>query len=402
MAVDAKLLKQLKDKDPTVRRKVIVALANYKDDISGALDVLADVARSDGDEKLRNLATRAQTHLKEQMERQQPASTPEAQPSHDADTVKVSEKDQARGKAATEEALSYYIAKDLSKATLALMKALKANPNLKSDSYFLSLAGDVLNADHDEAIKILQDSSRRGEYVNSSRKTMKQKKKDQHYSKTDELPWSAVWFDLGVFAAVTAVISFLTPLVTAQMITRMIAYQMGLSPEKLAEESVLVSREVSDLVAAINTVNLPILLAVALGTAAAAVVSMLVQGGIVHVVATKLLRGVGTMRYTMCQILPFYSMTTGIVFIWWCVAMGIMAAGAGMIGMLCMAPMALVTLFRFLKLAGKVGGAYDFGTGKGCLSIILASIILGLLASLPGAAVYGAFQSWLQGALLMS
>lgn len=403
MAVDAKLLKQLKDKDPTVRRKVIVALANYKQDITAALDVLADVARTDGDEKLRNLAARAQTHLREQAERQQPDSAvPEAQQSTVSDTVKVSQKDEARARAAMDEALSYYINKDLSKATLALMKALKVNPNLKSESYFTSLAGNVLNADSDEALRILQDNSRRGEFVNSSRKTMKQKRKDDHYIKADELPWSAVGFDLIIFAAVTAVISFLMPLVTAQMITRMIEYQMGLSAEELASASVMVSSEIAELITAINTINIPVLLAVALGTAAAAAVSMLIQGGLVHLVATKLLGGVGTMRYTMCQILPFYSMTTLIVFVWWCIAMAMLAAGADIIGLLCMAPLSFVGIYMWFKLAGKVGGAYDFGTGKGCVSLILAYIVLGILSSLPGIAAYGAFESWLQGAMMMS
>jgi hypothetical protein len=119
-------------------------------------------------------------------------------------------------------------------------------------------------------------------------------------------------------------------------------------------------------------------------------------------VATKLLRGGGTMRYTMCQILPFYSMTSMVMFVWWCIGMGMLASGAGIIGLLCMSPSSFFGLYTFFKLAGKIGSAYDFGTGKGCLSVILASIILGLLASLPGMAVYGAFESWLQGALLMS
>lgn len=399
MALDKRLLKQLKDKDPKVRRKAIVALADSRD--LAALEPLEQAARDDPEQKLRDLAVRAQNHLKEQMARkQQAADAPEASADGYAPAPKISEREVARARSYMDEALSYYIAKDLSKATASLSKALRANPGLKNESYFLSLAGDVLNADPDEAIKILLDSSRRGEFVNISRKSQKQKKKDEHYGKTDELSWAAVFFDLGIFAVVTAVITFLTPLVFVQMINQTVAYEMGLSPEQMEQASLLLPPEIVSFNQAVSTFGVPIFLIVALVSAVATAISMLIQGGAIHLVATKLLGGVGTMRFMMCQILPFYSMTSLVLFVWWCIAMGMLAIGAGIIGALCMAPMSLAGLYILFKVAGKIGAAYDFGSAKGCLSLVLASLLLSLISALPGILAYNYISSQLMEAMM--
>ncbi len=400
MALDKRLLKQLKDKDPKVRRKAIVALADSRD--MAALGPLEQVASSDPEQKLRDLAVRAQNHLKEQVARKEKPAEPEPAHSSSAAAPKVSEKEAARAKGYMDEALSYYIAKDLSKATSSLSKALRVNPALKNESYFLSLAGDVLNADPEEAVRILLDSNRRGEFVNTSRKSQKQKKKDEHYGKTAELSWSAVFFDLGIFSAVTAVITFLMPLVFVQMINQTIAYQMGLSPEQMEQASLILPQEIVSLNEAVATIGIPIFLIVAVITAVTSAISMLIQGGAIHLVATKLLGGVGTMPYMMCQILPFYSMTSLILFVWWCIAMGMLAIGAGIIGALCMAPMALAGFYILFKVAGKIGAAYDFGSAKGCLSLILASVLLSLISSLPGILAWNYISSQLTEMMLAS
>lgn len=396
MAVDKKLLSQLKDKDPKVRRKAIVALADCRD--AAALTVLADTARSDPDDKLRTLADRAQKHLSSQLTPDEPIA--QAAHSTPAAKLRVTDKDVARGKAAMEEALSYYIAKDNAKATKSLMKAVMANPRLKEDSYFLSMAGNILSVPQDEALQVLFDSGKVSDYISTSKKAQVQKKRNDHYSKTDELPWSAVWFDLGIFAAVTAVITFLLPLVFVQMIGRTIEYQLSLSPEDLAEESLLITEEWSDFYSAVNTVGLPIFMVVALATAASTAVSMLIQGGAIHLIATKVLHGTGTMRYMLCQILPYYSMTSLVMFVWLCIAMGIIALGAGIIGLVCLAPMALASLVIVLKVAGKIGAAYDFGSAKGCLTFVGSSILLGLISSPITLMVESAFSSWLGTAIL--
>lgn len=396
MAVDKKLLRQLKDKDPLVRRKAIIALADCRD--TAALNALEDAARTDPDTKLRSLAGRAQQHLSDQLA---PAESSD-RPASSAPPAKrqVSEKDVARGKAMLEEALSYYIANDNAKATKSLTKAVTINPMLKEDSYFLSMAGNILNVPQDEALHVLFDGAKVNEYISSSKKAQVQKKKNNHYSKTDEMPWSAVWFDLGVFTAVTIVITFLLPMVFVQMIGRTIEYQLSLSAEDLAQESLVISGEIGDFFNAVNMVGLPIFLVVALAAGASTAVSMLLQGGVIHLIATRLLHGTGTIRYMLCQILPYYSMTSLVLFVWLCIAMGIIAMGAGVIGLICLAPMALASLVILFKVAGKIGAAYDFGSAKGCLSLVGSSLLLALISSPITLLVQNAFSSWLGTALL--
>ncbi len=398
MALDQKLLKQVRDKDPKVRRKAIVALADCRD--AAALEVLDNAARTDADEKLRALAARAQAHLKEHVDRSEKvAANPEAYKDDPALKPRISDKDKARAKAAMDEALSYYIAKDNAKATKCLIKAVVANPLLKEDSYFLSMAGNILNVPQDDAMQVLFDNTKRNDYIVSSKQAVIQRKKNEHYASTNELTWMAVWFDLGVFAAVTAVITFLLPLVFVQMIGRTIEYQSTLTFEQRQEESMLIPADMIAFNDAVSTVGIPIFLAVALGTAAATAVSMLLQGGAIHLIATKLLGGTGTMRYMMCQILPYYSMTSLVLFVWLCIAMGIIAVGAGIIGLVCLAPMALASLVIVFKVAGKIGAAYDFGAGKGCMALVISSIALALVSSPVTMIIQNAFSSWMAQAM---
>src|SRR5512134_3316481 len=115
MAVDKKLLKQLKDNDPKVRRKAIVALADSRD--LAALAPLNDVLKNDPEPKLREVAQRAIIHLREQAERATAfAASAEAKNGAERPVV-VSEKDKQRAKGFVEESMSMYLAKDMAKAT---------------------------------------------------------------------------------------------------------------------------------------------------------------------------------------------------------------------------------------------------------------------------------------------
>lgn len=380
--IDPKIIKQLKNKDANKRRQAIGMLADSRD--MDALQYLEDAARNDSDEKLRKLAVRAQDHLRKQVEKSRQRASAAASGGGSSMPVAVSEKDAQRARMYTEEALSLYIEGDNAKAAQRLVKALEANPNLKKDNYFLGIAGNVLEVPQEHALAVLADGSKRADFISQSRRGKVEKRKKEHRETAEVIGWSSVSFDLGIYGAVVAVTTFLMPLVFTQLIGRAIEYQTALTVEELAAESIQFGAMFSDFNHWLSTIGLVIFLVAALVLALVSVVGMLIYTGMLHLIATKILRGVGTMPYMLSKVVPFYSTLTGIMFIWSIVAMGLSATGAALIGGICMLPLGLVILYQLFKLGGRIGEAYDFSAGMGCVTLIIANIIVGLISSLPG------------------
>jgi tetratricopeptide (TPR) repeat protein len=382
MAADTRILQQLKHKDPQQRRKAIIALADSRD--SNALKPLEEVAKSDPEEKLRGLAERAGKHLKEQLEKA--ALAPET-----TARIAVSKNDEEKARGYVDEALSLYIAKDMAKAAKSLTKALKANPNLKEDNYFLSLVGNVFETTGEQGLEMLRSGEKRQEFIESAEKNKVQKHKDKHRAATEEITWASVGFDLVIYGAVVAVITFLAPLVIGQLMTQFKNYLTALPPEKLAQESVKLSPHAIDqLLKTLQGQSIIVSLVTAIGGGIGSVVYMLALGFLIHQLATRLMGGNGTMPHMLSQVVPFYSLITAVYFIWACLVMGMVAIGAGLIGLLCMPIMGLGGLVVFFKTAGRIGQSYDFGAARGCMALMAGTFALGILSSLLAYATVGA------------
>ncbi len=379
MAVEQRLINQLASEDPKERRKAIIALADSRD--IDALKLLDEIAKMDPERKIREVAERAFKHLKEQTDRIANPNVPIE--------VEVSEKQLQRAKQYVEEAMSQYIGKDEAGATRSMTKALQLNPKLKTDQYFLSLVSNVLGTTPEEGLKIIVSGEKRGEFIESAKNQKIQKHKDEHKAQAKELGWDALVFDLGIFGVITGVIAFLAPIVFSQLATKTVEYQAALTPEKFDQESIKIT---ADMAKSLTVQPLSALLG-AIGAAIGSVIFMLILGFIVHFMATRLLKGNGTMIYMMTKLVPFYSYTEPIFFIWVCIIMTMISVGAGTISLLCLPLMAIANLVVFFKAAGRIGEAYDFGAAKGCMSLFVASFALSLVGGIISSIAFGSALS---------
>jgi HEAT repeats len=379
MAIDQRLIQQLSSEDPKERRKAVIALADSRN--PDALRLLDESAKMDPERKVREVAERAFKHLKEQTDR---AANPSA-----VKPVVIPEKQVQRAHQYVEEAMSAYIGKDEALATRSLTKALQLNPNLKTDQYFLSMVSNVLNMDPQEGLAVLVSGDKRGEFIEKAKSQKIRQHKDEHKAQTKELGWDALAFDLGVYGLVITAIAFLAPFVVSQLVAKTVAYQAALTPEKFDAESVKISAELAN---SLTVQPLTALLG-ALGSGIIGVLVMFILGFLVHQLATRLLKGNGTMVFMMSQLVPFYSFMTPIFFIWSCILLGMVSVGAGTFSLLCLPIMGLGSLVVFFKAAGRIGKAYDFGALKGCLSLIIASFALSLVAGLISSIAFGSALS---------
>ncbi|MBL8154270.1 MAG: HEAT repeat domain-containing protein [Anaerolineae bacterium] len=367
MPIDKALLKQLKHPDARERQRAIAQLANTRD--ADAIAPLEEISRIDDDAKVRQLAIKALDFLSQRVQK----------PGKEAPAV-VTERDVERARGHMDTAMSLVVNNENAKATKELAKALQTNPNLKDDPYFLSLAGSVLGVGNEEALAMLRSGEKRGDFIKKSEKVKTEKRKSEHLSKAREITTPALAFDLSIYGVVLAVLTFLTPLILSQLMGRMVAN--AASMEDLDASTRAMLAEMGDPTLTFQQLGIGILLVVAIVSAIASVIALAIQGGLIHLVATRLLKGKGTFTYMMCQITPFYTMVTVVFFIWTLIAMTLASTGAVLIGGVCMLPMILASLFVFFKAAGKIGEAYDFGVGSGCLSILIASIILAVVSNL--------------------
>lgn len=378
MAVDKALLKQLKHKDPKERRKAIVALANTRD--AEALVALGEIVVNDPEPKLREAATKAVDYIREYMQ-----TIEEVKADSDVDLSRhIPERNLQRAKEYVEEAMSALTSGNNDKAAKALANALKSNPFLNKDSYFLGMVGSVFNTSAEEGLKMLTDQKGRDQFIKQSKTEKVQKRKGEHQSVAEDLPWSSMWLDLGIYGVVTAVVTFLTPLVLLQVFSNTLK-MVTADPSIMASldsESFESINEMSSFITGLQTIGLPLWIVFALVYGVIGIISMLLFSGIIHLISTKVLQGVGTVRYMMSQIVPFYTMVTAVYFVASIVIFAVVSQG-GIIVMVCAGPLSFFgSLYILFTSAGRIGKAYDFGTGKGCLSLFIAS--LGLTALIYG------------------
>jgi hypothetical protein len=376
MAVDKALLKQLKHSDPKERRKAIVALANTRD--AAALEPLAEVERTDSEPKLREAAQKAQAYIRQYMD-----TVEKVRSGSDVDLSRhIPEHNVQRAKEYVEEAMSALTIGNNDKAAKALANALNTNPFLDKDPYFLGVVGSVFGTSAEQGLKLLLDQKGRDQYIKQARTEKAQKRKGEHQSKADDLPWSSMWLDLGIYGIVVAVITFLTPLVFLQVFGNALNIIISDPSTMMAldAESFQAINEMSSFITSLQTAGLPLWIALALVYGFIGVVSMLLYSGVIHLIATRVLQGVGTIRYMMSQVVPFYTMVTAVYFVAFVIIFALVSQGGALV-MLCAGPLSFFgSLYVLFTSAGRIGKAYDFGTGKGCLSLFIASLGLAALS----------------------
>lgn len=174
---DERILQALEKGNSDQRKKAVAALGRSLD--PQALPILAKVYRNDPDEDVREMARKAGAYIRRNKHnftpeaapdepspapkaKAAPQPTPEPEPAEprthpllelDLDTIKVSGANAERAKAALDQAISYDMHDERSRAILALRKALELDPRLREDEYTRGLTLQIAGgAGEDEAI----------------------------------------------------------------------------------------------------------------------------------------------------------------------------------------------------------------------------------------------------------
>ncbi len=229
--VDRRLIQQLDNPDPEVRKKVIKALAKSQD--PSAIKYLATLYKTDSDPEVRELALKAGKYIRKvagdtmrsesgrSLSFTSPMDTPAEEasvyPQDDApapprpEAIEVPEGDAQRARSYLEQALDLQVRGEDERAVQFIARAFRLNPKFQFDSYALGVAATVMNRGRDEVLDILKPE------IEAGLKNLTKKSKTQQRSMPQLTAaflmligvvlalgayFSMAWFDIGAFSIV--------------------------------------------------------------------------------------------------------------------------------------------------------------------------------------------------------
>ncbi|MBC7814135.1 MAG: YIP1 family protein [Burkholderiales bacterium] len=287
----------------------------------------------------------------------------------------VTEVQQKRAKECIAEALDHQTQGNTKRALNSLSKALKTNPSLFKDHYFLGLAATVTNCDEDEALKMLLDKSASKEFAQNSQQERHEQRKVDHEAHTEKLSWKPAILDLVLHAFIFAVGMVLTGALLLQSLpttTALSEADGNQAVEVLVEQGTVLGQ-----------LGMTALIVAAIVVGIGSSLSLVLQSVGTHFVA-KLLKGRGTLRYLMERTLPIYNKVTLIVFVAVNLSIVLTAGGFGTIALVPLAGIALCSLIVPLTASSSIRKAFDFDIARGMIAflfgLILASAAMGAVS----------------------
>ena len=421
------LIRQLQDPNLDVRRHTILALGRSKN--PDALKPLAAIVKGDPDPELRELARKAGQYIRQQTQQQtrphvspftvspeeaeyepepeylqvQPVEPePDPEPKllvedlidsllaldEPSATVTFTEPtknnlvmrgrqydipraDRDRAKQYLDAAMSLTMGGDNAKALKNLTSALGLNPNLINDPYFNNVAATVTGLDGDAAAQVIIDRTERKRFTETAERAQKDKRVEEHLNTAKQATWTDVWFEVIVYSLIVIIGPVLAALVTVESARNLLG--------SFAEVSADLPVQLQNAQALSQAFSLESLLPIGIVSGISGVISLLIQTVLIHF-STGMMGGTGTWRHLIRLLLGFYNKWLPILFFILYITIAVTFASALSPIILCFVLVLFgLSFYVSVKTASKIGEAYDFGTGKGCLSLLISLIIIGII-----------------------
>lgn len=418
--MDETIYNLIESPDPKDRKRAVKMLA--QDGSQEAIKVLSQLYKQETDPEIKDLAVKAGQYIKKQ---QQAAKwegsgrtlNPEPEDADDTPEVEVSSARQTESKALMDQALDYLMQDNRVKAIANARKAFQMNPNLRRDPYYMGVANEVTGRDTPTTIEMLMSTAPVGG---------KEKAKRKNEEAAGDDGWGAALTDLAIYGLVNAAIIIVGMLLFVQLMgasLREAAANMAAMSEYNSYQMMQTRQTIEMLSGFVSGAGIVTSVVVGLITGVGSIISLLIQLFFIHIAATMVLGGEGTFPRLIRKVTNFLTIVTvlslivgfvaGFLWIGSIVAVAAVsmtseaaAYGAGnsvaTITMLLGFGYLIASLVVFYLFCNRIGQAYDFGAGKGCLSIIIASIMLSALSCVLNLACSSVLQQAMMNAMMNS
>lgn len=387
MTID-EALRQLKSSDPTIRRQAVIEIGKSKN--PSMLSILADVYKGDGDPDVRAIAFKAGQYIKANMGPNAPtdpapAPVPAAPVSVPAATPHVSELNRERASSYLSQALDHQMRGDILKASENLGRAFDHNPGLADDPLAKNLAADLTGQGPTPAVRTFLDRTARAQFIASKggRKVPAGSGNIPLATpESGETSWGGAILDLLIYGLAVGALTFIVLIVAAQPLVNLMTAAAAQTSMTGAQAQVF-QQELHILQSASS---LAFALPVALISGFSAIVGLLIECGIEHLIVKTMLGGTGLLT-SLIHKLAFFQIVlipiggvlavifllvlipqfdqnppnvSGIFPVLWLVGLGF-------------------GVFTLYYRAHLIGRNYSISTGKGCLAIFLYTIVVAVL-----------------------
>lgn len=366
----------LKSSDPKDRANGIKQLVASGD--PDALKILSAVYKKETHEGVKKLAAQAARQLKEETIEDsfedQPAPVMPSSAKRDPEQAKMY----------LERAMTAVIDLKNDEAWEMAQKAFMANPDYAEDDYAVGLAAEITGAERSQAVATLMRASTKATAEKPKRGMSKNDAEDR-------VPWSKSLLWVGLYSVLVGIATYLPFAFIGDMMPFLIEFA-DLSAE-FAEAGI----SPSEFSTGIGVMGIGIGIATVFMT----FIGVLIQYGFIHICATMILGGKGyfsnllyNLRFPLIAILiiqvvifsiMIYSLFTSLPSdpaVWEAAEIsGDYSAFDGVGGSIALMYMLygmnlLISLGFVIWISINIGKTYDFGGVKGCLSIIISSIIM--------------------------
>jgi len=206
-------LKKLRSKDPEERKLGIRGVAKSLD--RSALHQLAVMSGDDPDPNIRKLAQQAGVYIRQKTgDIDAPPPSPDSK-SGKAKRIPVDDATAQKAQKLMEYASVNSESGDKAKAMRALVKAAELDPNLLTESFYISLSEALTNLEGNAAIKALKDESRIEQTLQKQVQVKLDKEVQAHQDETSSASGRDVLFDSGLFLGVSMVLGIVLLFLTA-------------------------------------------------------------------------------------------------------------------------------------------------------------------------------------------
>ncbi len=390
-------VKMLHDRDVEKRKAAIKRVAKAKN--KKALKQLARMVADDPDPEVRSLARKAGVYIRQQL-----GELPQQHQIKEG-VVYVSDRNKASAQKELNEAVTHQINDDYSRMMKSMRKALKLNPNLRRDSYFLNLAESATGESGTVGVAMLDDVERQERVEREQARLKRDQNSSEHWGEVNATSWQDVMFDLTLYFVIVAVGTMLALFIMIQSATAFInrldenselwrtnAVDEEGNPINLIE----VEQSFRELGETLEAIPFAFVFGYGLGYGFSSVVTLLIMAALTHFTAQIILSGTGSIRYLLHRWTTLYSSRTIIVYFLAYIAIALVfnEGGLGIVVVLPSLVIFIITLATIFQSITLVGNSYNFGFVKSLVAFAVGGIAVIILSSLITAATgFGSLPS---------
>lgn len=383
MTIDEALI-QIKSPDAETRRQAVIEVGKSKN--PSMLPVLAEIYRGDPDANVRDMALKAGQYIRANMGPQAPTDPISTQTAAAVSAAPASELNRERAAGYMSQALDFQMRGNVLKSSELLGRAFDLNPALANDPLAQNLAADLTGQGPTAAARTFIDRNARAQFIASKGGRAVSVSSGEMAVEGRPTTWGGAILDLALYGLAFGAYVFIVMMIGGPGFVRMVASSSTVNGQPIPPESIQFLQ---------NAGTIGVAIPLALGSAVVAFFALLIESSAIHLVAKTAQGGSGLLT-SMIHKLAFFQIVllplSALITI-----PSLLTTDRTIDSILQLASFVL-SIGALVYTCRLIGRNYSFSAGKGCVNLILTTVVLALFFFACSFVLSLAFAGLLNGA----